>query len=123
MKKILFILGIFLVINLNSQVFEITDVYFCKKEREIKRIQKRFDRAVIGKDYFGEPGNYYMELEEDDIYEYYKLFKFKIYCIPKKKRKKIQLIMLFYDEGDWSDEQKLFNNEKENNIGNIIITH
>ena len=94
-----------MAISLNSQVFEITEIYTCKTEREIKRIEKRFDRAVIGKDYYGERGNYYMALEEGDTDEYYERLGIKFYCIPKRKRVKVQLTVLFYDENEWDDKE------------------
>ena len=108
--RTLILLGLFLTMSLQAQVFEITDVYICEKEREIKRIQRRFDRAVIARDYFGEPENFYMALDDDDTLEYYKRLGIKFYCIPKRKRDKVTLIMLFYEEGEWDNEEVFYNN-------------
>lgn len=105
MKKTLISILFILTFSAYSQdkwLFENVDILYCKRKTEIKRIQKRFDKAVIWKDYYGERNNYYMELEEDDIYEYNKRLGIKFYCIPKRKRKNIHLTMLFYEEGEFN---------------------
>lgn len=110
MKKLFIILGLVYFTNIYTQsLFMPTDFYICDKKHEAKRIIKRFDKAVIGRDYVKDgDGKYYIELEEDDINEYYERFGIKFHCIPKRKREKIVLLMLINDDGEWNDEETYF---------------
>ena len=108
MKRLLIILGLFITTLCFSQgsVFQIEEIYHGKNYREMKKLRKRFDKAAIYKEFFYYDG-WYMELEEDDKEEYYKRFGIKFYCIPRQKRDKIELMVVFYDT-IWNDNSECF---------------
>ena len=109
MKKIALTIGLIVSVTMFSQnsIFQIEELYHGSKYREMKRLQKRFDKAFIYKEFFYYDG-WYMVLEESDREEYYKRFGIKFRCIPKRKLKKIELFMVFYDEGEFNDEEIYF---------------
>jgi hypothetical protein len=98
MKKIIILITLnFFIIKAFNQVgiYDPIEFYICENRTEAKRIIKRFDKAIIGKDLIITNDFYYIELEENDINEYFIFLGIKFYCIPKLKRKKIQTIEMF----------------------------
>lgn len=109
MKKALVIIGLLIsFISYSQSLFIPTDFYVCNKKREAKRIIKRFEKAGIFKDYAFQENQYYIELDEFDIDDYFIRFKNRKLCIPEKKRNNILTINMYNDDGTWNDEIILF---------------
>jgi hypothetical protein len=85
----------------NSEI----DYYVCKSKFIAKRVVKRFDKACIAKEWFYENEEYYIELEEGEICEYYKFLGIvKIFCIPRRAICNIREFTVFDDGFIWDDE-------------------
>ncbi len=91
----------------SNELFEIANMYCSKNYRDMKQIRKRFEHAGYYREFFYYDG-WYMELEEEDEIEYYKLLGITFYCIPKRKLERVQMFLLFNDTGDFNDDEIYF---------------
>jgi len=110
MKKLVFIFSFIILFSFSvspqeEKEQEYIEYYVCKAKFIANHVVKRFDKACIAKAWFYENEEYYIELEEGDLCEYYKfLGLIKIYCIPRRAICNIQEFTIFDDEWIWNDE-------------------
>lgn len=111
MKKItIILLSLYLSVNAFSQddFFNYSLFYTVKKEYKAKKLQKRFDKAAIYRDYFYQDGYFYMELDESDYNDNFEFFNIEINVIKKRHKKRIEtLIMLKIDDTNTTIDQEI----------------
>lgn len=81
--------SLFLSFELGAQFQEEIKILTFQHKFEAKRVQRRFNRAVIYKEIVVSKWSdgekvIYIEIEDDDYDEYYKRFGLKRMCVPKR---------------------------------------